>query len=186
MIDPREFIGRPFEIGKTDCYSLLRDFYKESFDISLTDYARPSNYYDMQESLYEKYCEREGFEPFLGSYADVKYGDVFAINIDAPFINHVGVYIGSGEMLHHFWGRLSEICRFGGLWMTNTMGLYRHRDLKDFKIPATEIDALEVLPAHVRNRINAARDVPIDWSREDWRDQLKWDGNGTEEPVRPA
>ena len=183
MINPREYIGRPFEIGKNDCYGIICDFYRDAFGIVLRGYARPSNYYDMTESLYEKYAKSEGFEPYTGGYADVKYGDIFMINVDAEFVNHAGVYIGNGDMLHHFWGRLSEICKFGGVWMTNTMGIMRHKELKNFKVPSTHIDALEVLPVHVRNRINAQRDVPIDWSREDWRDQLKWDSDGAGERV---
>ena len=184
MINPRDYIGRPFVIGKTDCYSLIRDFYRDAFDIEMRNYARPVDYHLINESMYDKWASAEGFEPYVGGYADIQYGDVFMMNLDAEFVNHVGVYIGQGDMLHHYWGRLSEICKFGGVWMTYTMGIMRHRDLKDFKLPDKSIDALEVLPPHVRHRINATREVPIDWEREDWRDQLRWDDDRATEPVR--
>ena len=180
MIDPRTYIGRPFEIGVSDCYSLLRDFYKDVFDIHLKNYARPNDYHTMKYSLYEKYAESEGFEPFTGSYQDVKYGDVFCMNIDADFINHIGIYIGQGEMLHHYWGRLSEICAFGGIWMSRNMGIARHKKLKDVRHDIEKLDILEIIPEHVKHRINANREIPIDWTREDWRDQLRWDDNRAE------
>ena len=182
-MNPRKYIGRSFEIGVTDCYTLLQDFYRDAFDIHLKEYARPKDYHMMSFSLYEKYAKEEGFEPFIGSYQDVKYGDVFGMNIDAEYINHVGIYIGSGEMLHHYWGRLSEICTFGGVWMTKTIQVARHVLLKDTKSPMEEMDILEVIPDNVKHRINANREVPIDWSREDWRDQLQWGDDRTHEPV---
>ena len=181
MIDPRDYIGRSFEIGAVDCYSLLRDFYKDAFNIHLKNYARPRDYHIMKYSMYEKYAKEQGFEPFTGSYHDVRYGDVFGMNIDAEFINHVGIYIGQGEMLHHYWGRLSEICMFSGIWMSRMMRIARHIKLKDVKHDIEKLDILEVIPEHVKHRINASRKVPIDWTRADWRDQLERDGDGTQE-----
>ena len=45
------YCGRKFRFGVTDCYTMVRDFYKREFGIELRNYAR-----------YDKFWEDESFE----------------------------------------------------------------------------------------------------------------------------
>ena len=38
-----EYVGRAFKIGATDCYTLLKDFYKNELSIDVRDYFRDEN-----------------------------------------------------------------------------------------------------------------------------------------------
>lgn len=51
-VDVSKYIGRKFVHGSTDCYSLVRDFYKNEFGIELTDYARAEFWWNKGQNLY--------------------------------------------------------------------------------------------------------------------------------------
>ena len=55
-------LGRQWVWGVTDCWSLVRDYYKQEKSISLIDYERPITPEEfMKEPLFEGYAIRTGF-----------------------------------------------------------------------------------------------------------------------------
>ena len=44
LSDFNQYIGRSFKINKTDCFALVRDFYKEELNINLHNYNRDENW----------------------------------------------------------------------------------------------------------------------------------------------
>jgi cell wall-associated NlpC family hydrolase len=46
----------------------------------------------------------------------------------ADEINHAGVYLGDGKMLHHMYAKLSEVVPYGGFWRDRTMMTLRFND----------------------------------------------------------
>ena len=78
MEDLSKYVGRPFVHGDTDCYGLIRDFYKDQFGIELTNYARTDNWWNEGQNLYVDNFKNEGFY-LLDDMEDSQFGDIFLI-----------------------------------------------------------------------------------------------------------
>ena len=99
-------IGRQWVWGVTDCWSLVRDYYKEQHNIQLLDYERPTTPQDFLDNpLFEQYAERTGFRE-LNKDEKLQKGDVLLMSILHPTLNHVAIFLGD-EILHHLADRLS-------------------------------------------------------------------------------
>ena len=90
---------RPFQHGITDCYSLIRDYFRTQRDIPLDEFPRDWEWWlEDGVNLYEQNFRSQGFE-VIGA-EDVQEGDCFLAQIRSPVINHAGVYVGNGLILH--------------------------------------------------------------------------------------
>ena len=99
-------IGRQWVWGVTDCWSLVRDYYKEQHNIELLDYQRPTTPQDFLDNpLFEQYAERTGFRQ-LNKDEKLQKGDVLLMSILHPTLNHVAIFLGD-DILHHLADRLS-------------------------------------------------------------------------------
>ena len=90
---------RPFRHGVTDCYSLIRDWYKLERDMVLTEYPRNWNWWKEDHNLYERFLPAEKF--FRVDESEAKEGDVIMFTIKSKVMNHSGLYLGNGLMIHH-------------------------------------------------------------------------------------
>ena len=89
-----------------DCWSLVRDYYKQEKNIELIDYERPITPQEFNEKpLFEQYAELTGFTE-LKPDEKLKTGDVLLMSILNPSLNHVAIYLGD-NVLHHLTDRLS-------------------------------------------------------------------------------
>ena len=99
-------LGRPWVWCVTDCWSLVRDYYKQEKNIELIDYERPITPQEFNEKpLFEQYAELTGFTE-LKPDEKLKTGDVLLMSILNPSLNHVAIYLGD-DVLHHLTDRLS-------------------------------------------------------------------------------
>ena len=101
-----ELCGRPWVWGVTDCWSLVRDWYKKEKNIDLIDYERsmtPQQF--LENPLFEKYAKDTGFRE-LENDEPPKVGDVLLMSIMHPTLNHVAIFLGD-MVLHHLADRLS-------------------------------------------------------------------------------
>lgn len=125
------FVGLDFHHGVTDCYGLIRLFYREIFDVELNDYARPDEWWNNGYNLYMDYFERENFRVVpedLQRYW--QFGDVILMAIQSEVPCHAGIYLGDGRILHHFYGRKSCIENYCRIWKNTTTAVIRHKDIK--------------------------------------------------------
>lgn len=105
-------IGRRFRHGPSgsdgcgDCYALIRDWYLLERNIALPDFPRPDGWWASGGNLYADHFSDAGFREIRQE--EVKKGDVFLGRILSDVINHGGVYIGDGIILHHLSGRESR------------------------------------------------------------------------------
>jgi cell wall-associated NlpC family hydrolase len=97
-------IGRAFRHGTTDCYGLIRDWYWIERGIVLPDFPRDDSWWDHGQDLYVQGFARAGFHHAAG---EPQVGDVLLFQMGAPVIQHGGVVVEGGMMLHHLVGRLS-------------------------------------------------------------------------------
>ena len=102
-----DLIGREFKHGVTDCYSLIRDWYKLEKDIELPEFPRSNNWWNEGENLYEEYAEEAGFRRLRGDETP-QVGDVVLMAIASKVSNHGAILLDGGLLLHHLTNRLSR------------------------------------------------------------------------------
>jgi cell wall-associated NlpC family hydrolase len=133
----KQYIGIDFIHGSQDCYGLIRKVYMELFGITLTDYARPDNWWEHEEtiSMYTDNFEKEGFRYVESDLIrDWEVGDIILMAIKSTLPCHGAIYLGNGKILHHFYGRKSCIENYCRIWKNTTTGVIRHKDLKFIKV----------------------------------------------------
>jgi cell wall-associated NlpC family hydrolase len=129
-------VGRGFRHGVTDCYSLIRDFYRTVHHIMLPEFPRNWEWWkDEATPLYLTGFTVAGFHEV--SVNDILPGDVFIATVGGRTIksaNHAGVYLGNGLILHHTAGRtgfnpfkLSTV-ESGASWLDLITKVVRHEN----------------------------------------------------------
>ena len=99
-------IGRPWVWGITDCWSLVRDWYKQERGIILRDWQRPVTPEEFIENpMFEKCAEQTGFRE-LKADEKLENGDLLFMSIMAAGLNHVAIFL-DGDVLHHLGDRIS-------------------------------------------------------------------------------
>lgn len=141
----QHLLGKPFEYGVTDCYTLFRDFYIDNFGITMRDYARPWEFWNKGINLYQDNMPYEGFRPFDTTWRDLQIGDVMLMTIRSNLPNHCAIYVGNGNIIHHLPDKPSEKVPFK--FRNMTVSTWRHPqvsidkptpptvDIKDFLLP---------------------------------------------------
>lgn len=92
---------RPFIHGMSDCYGLIRDFYREKLDIQLPQYDRSWEWWHDGSNLYLENLKNAGFI----EVDEPEYGDMFLASIRSDKPNHGGVYLGNEMIFHHLTGK---------------------------------------------------------------------------------
>lgn len=103
---PEPLIGRKFRHGVNDCYSLIQDWFEAQGQRALTpEVPRDWEWWNQGESHYTDHYQLAGWErtatPSVGAMA-------FMQTAGSPVINHAGVLLPDGWLLHHPERRLSQ------------------------------------------------------------------------------
>jgi len=130
MKDDFPWEGRQWDEGLSDCYRLGLDYYKSELGIALPTVPTPKNYTIQMMSyakvnLFTENFAASGFEQVLVA----EPGDALLIQsglatFDGP--DHVGIYMGDGEFLHHYRNRMSTIQPYSSMWRQKTTMVLRH------------------------------------------------------------
>ena len=103
-----DMIGLPLVWGITDCWSLVRRFYKEKLNIELRDWVRPTTPEEFQnDPMFERCAKKAGFFE-LEKDEKLKNNDCLLMSIGGVGLNHVAIFV-DGDVIHHLRDRLS--CR---------------------------------------------------------------------------
>jgi proteasome lid subunit RPN8/RPN11 len=121
--------GRVFVHGVIDCYTLVRDYYRQVLGITLPDFHRKDDWWHNGENLYVDNFTKAGFVPV----DTPERGDLIIMAISSPTPCHGAIWLDGDVLLHHLYGRLS--CRevYGRAYRECTTHILRHRDAQ----PAT-------------------------------------------------
>ncbi|MDF9755470.1 proteasome lid subunit RPN8/RPN11 [Pseudomonas sp. TE6288] len=135
-------LGRPFVHGLWDCWQVCADWYRREWGLTFPAYEREDGWWEQADgpSLYEQAYEVAGFVRVQAP----QRGDLIVMAIGrTAHPNHAGIYLGSDPrlpdepwspcgagpfLLHHLYGRPSEVIVFGGPWLERTRLVLRHRD----------------------------------------------------------
>ena len=119
------FYGRQWVWGITDCWSLVRDWYKEEKNIILKDWERPTTPEEFLENpMFEKCAWRTGFRK-LRPEENLENGDLLFMSIFGKGLNHVAIFY-KGEVIHHLADRLSCKEPYSEWLLKCTGGRYRY------------------------------------------------------------
>ena len=123
LVGTQPLVGREFIFGVQDCYSIVRDWYKQVKDIELKDFPRQDKFWERGENLYLNHLPETGFRRV---YGEPQVGDVLLMQVGADLPNHGAIYLGEDIILHHMHGRLSSREIYGGYWKKHTTHIMRH------------------------------------------------------------
>jgi proteasome lid subunit RPN8/RPN11 len=123
-------LNRPFVHGVWDCWQVCADWYEREWGLTFEAFQREDGWWEdaAGPSLYEQAYARAGFR----RVDQPRRGDLIVMAVGrTAHPNHAGIYLGAepglpgGEgdvvgdgpfLLHHLYGRLSEVIVFGGPW----------------------------------------------------------------------
>ena len=97
-------IGRGFRHGVHDCYSLVRDWYREQGIVDLAEWPRGWEWWNHGKNFYADNFEATGFTKIAISEA-TQLGDglLFAFNYKVPM--HAAIVVDKDLLLHHASGK---------------------------------------------------------------------------------
>ena len=122
QLPPQDLIGRSFTHGCYDCYGLVRDYYKMK-GITLPSYPRENFWWKKDPSMLIDNFQDAGFKRIKDN--EVREGDVYMMKLDAPVVNHSGIWLKNGMILHHLYKNLSGKDSIGR-WQQFLEGFYRY------------------------------------------------------------
>lgn len=124
------FEGRPYKLGKWDCYSLVKDYMKQTYSIDMewltASWKELSNNY-LEESIFSSNEELKNWEKV--AVPQVGDGILFSMSRKEDYTNpnHCGVYIAGDRLLHHYSNRLSCIEPFSENWKNRVVTYMRYK-----------------------------------------------------------
>lgn len=146
ILEYEDLIGKPFTgIGRDDCFATVRAFYSHNFGIEIANYARPSDWKANDLDLLRSCYVNEGFNMITDwKVQDLRPADLLAVMLGEANPNHLAIYLGEGEMLHHLYGKFSRVDPMGGYWRNHTSFILRHPDVPDLRpiYPDTDIGTI--------------------------------------------
>ncbi|WP_413724643.1 C40 family peptidase [Sodalis sp. RH16] len=123
-------LGRKFEHGVMDCYTVMRDAY-HLCGHDLPDFDRQDDWWANGQDLYIENMEAGGFIR-LAAEDEIQVGDVFLMCLGTtgqhvPKANHSAIYIGDQFILHQRPNTLSKRDVYGGYWQRFTHSIWRYQ-----------------------------------------------------------
>jgi proteasome lid subunit RPN8/RPN11 len=103
--------GRKYSYSHSNCYTLVRDYYKQTYNRTLNNYylTTPTAYLEDGWNEFYKYFKAESFTPVDAP----KEGDVLLFRIGrcnaSCQANHCGIYLDDNKVLHHLQDQESKI-----------------------------------------------------------------------------
>jgi proteasome lid subunit RPN8/RPN11 len=121
-----DLIGRQWVHAESDCYTLVRDWYRINGSIYLNDYDRNVEWWKHGDDLYCDHFRDEGFREI--KLSEVKPGDALLMKVGSKVVNHAAIYLGDNVILHHVQNRLSGREMLDDQWMRRITHALRYAD----------------------------------------------------------
>ena len=143
-------LGRSFLWGVRDCFSLAQDFYKQNFNITVRNYARPIDWSANNLDLMTLCHEREGFDKITNWKGnDLRPGDMLCLAVGEGNPNHFAVYAGDNMLVHHLFNRFSSEELYRDFWRSMTCFVLRHPDVPDLRPVYPDVSIAELVRARL-------------------------------------
>lgn len=124
--------NKPFNLGSQDCFTLIRDFYKLNFGIDMPDFARPNDWDPEKDDMINNNYVAAGFEKLdVDENWPPLPADLLVTTVGGSVPNHLVVYLGKNEIIHHKDGMYSSRETMRPAWKRYTSYLLRHPKVPD-------------------------------------------------------
>lgn len=124
------FIGRPYALGRFDCYSLVRDWMARERGIEmdwLTETPERLANQWLTDGAFETNSEIHKWDRVIAPQPGD--GILFAMGQEdlhgSGRVNHAGVYLGAGQFLHHLPNRASTCSTIDAQWRARVAAFMR-------------------------------------------------------------
>lgn len=96
-----EYTGRDFQIGISDCLTLVRDWYLDEIGIPLPDFTREEDWFSNTPKLVADNWKQSGFTEVFSPRND----DVVLFNMlrGQPYPHHLGIFMDNCVLHHPRW-----------------------------------------------------------------------------------
>lgn len=119
-------VGRVHCWGTLDCWTVVWDWYKRERGLELLNVPRSREFWKDGTDILGANYKKAGFRT-LGEEEPLEEGDVLLMQTgDSTVPNHVALYIGDDQILHHAEGRLSSRDVYGGWFKKHTVRAVRY------------------------------------------------------------
>lgn len=115
-----QYVG--LEHDQVDCWDLVRDFYKDVFEIELSSYDKTPNMGKLE--LQTLISAKTGDFTKIESRKEWDLGDILVMKIFG-FENHIGLYIPDDKILHST-RKSGVVFESISRWSSLISGAYRH------------------------------------------------------------
>ena len=125
------YLGWKFDYGRSDCYTLVRSYYKGMLGVDLPDFPRNAvgETTSPEWDMFVGNFERAGFRK-LDADEPLRTNDVILMCISGTQTHHSAILLDpkNGKALHNLGeGRMSELFMYGGYWETATRFVCRYK-----------------------------------------------------------
>lgn len=131
-----KLLGREFNYGTQDCYSLVSDAYHLA-GIQLPDLGRNGLEQDSNDERILKFIG-DHFNRVM-EINELSVGDVIVTSLGGK-ANHMSLYLGGNQILHHAYGQISLRCYLSDAWVRRIHSVWRHPEWTTESIKALEQD----------------------------------------------
>ena len=104
-------MDREFIAGAQDCLTFISDWLFQNKGIELPRQPHTEAWFvegkDYMSELYESW----GFEVLNSN--ELEAGDLVMFRIRSDVVNHLGIYVGNGQVAHHFFNRMPQVDQLG-------------------------------------------------------------------------
>lgn len=122
MADYRTLIGRSWDYGKQDCYTIIRDYFALQ-GIALPDFERPVDL-ELTPSIYLREAVALGFERI--SFENRRAGDVAIMKLGTAEPMHAAVFVEPWQILHQKRDAPSAVEWLSSYYVRSIAAVYRY------------------------------------------------------------
>ena len=122
--DVSKYIGKEFDYGRQDCYTLLINYYRDELGVKVPKIENLEGWWDRGENLYVDSMQEAGY--ISVPFSDLQENDILLIKLFTSVPSHAAIYVGDNHILHHAVGRLSTLEPLKGMWIKNIHTIARY------------------------------------------------------------
>jgi cell wall-associated NlpC family hydrolase len=122
MVNYRALIGRQWDYGRSDCFSLVREWFSLK-GVAIPDFDRPADL-DSCESLFLAEAEACGF--FQVEFDRRRPGDVLIMRLGTMAPMHAAIVLENEQILHQRQDSLSAVEPLRQYYVSRVAAVFRH------------------------------------------------------------
>jgi proteasome lid subunit RPN8/RPN11 len=126
-LEINKYIGREFEIGKSDCFTLLREYYKNELNIQINDYPHKDGWYEENPRIIIENYQKEGFR--VVELENIQKHDILISAFTSEYPMHFAINLGGNQILHHERNKFSNIEFLSDSYIRKIKMIVRHKNL---------------------------------------------------------